>query len=137
MVAKVRIVTAGSGGPGGLGDLELAVETRRVGDAAVVVVQGDLDDFTAPQLRPVIEDRLIEGATLLVIDLAELAFLGSAGLAVLLEFRTFAIERGMKTYLVVGNNRRAARPVEVAGLSAVLPLRPHLDEVLRENDTPG
>jgi hypothetical protein len=55
----------------------------------------------------------------------------------LLDFREFAVERGVGFYVVVGDNRRAARPVAVSGLAAVLPLRRHLDDVLGEHDGPG
>jgi len=130
-------IVTGSGEDLGSGDAGLVVETRRVGDAAVVAVRGELDDLTAPQVRCAVNDSTVDNAALLVIDLTELMFLGYAGLTILLDFRGFAVERGLGFYVVVGNNRRAIRPMEVTGLTVVLPLRGHLDDALREHDAPG
>jgi anti-sigma B factor antagonist len=63
--------------------MELSLSTRAVGDHTVLEVGGEVDVYTAPQLR----ERLIElsqaGAQHVVVDLSRVEFLDSTGLGVL------------------------------------------------------
>jgi anti-sigma B factor antagonist len=115
---------------------ELVVESRRVADAAVVVVNGELDMLSAPQLQPEVERVLAEGVHRLVLDLTGVRFLGSSGLKVLLDVRDLAAGRGLGFHLVVGDNRHAIRPLEIVELDKVLPLRGSLEEALSERGGP-
>ena len=49
-----------------------------------VVVEGEVDIATAPQLREALHQAIDQGATRLRIDLAEVGFIDSAGLGVLI-----------------------------------------------------
>jgi anti-sigma B factor antagonist len=61
------------------------VEIRSVVDGTgEVVVEGEVDVATAPQLREALHQAIDEGATRLRIDLAEVGFIDSAGLGVLI-----------------------------------------------------
>ena len=60
-------------------------EPRPVVDGAgEVVVEGEVDVATAPQLREALHQVIDQGATRLRIDLAEVGFIDSAGLGVLI-----------------------------------------------------
>jgi anti-anti-sigma factor len=50
---------------------------------AVVVVRDRIDAFNAPELRGRLEQLLAEGITRFVLDLSDVPFLDSAGMAVL------------------------------------------------------
>jgi len=95
----VRAVTgAGSGTDSGMFDAAqpadrlMTLRTTPVGSAVVVVaVVGELDLHSVPDLVAVIDEVLERpGLALLVLDLSEVAFLGSSGLGVLADLTTRA-----------------------------------------------
>jgi anti-anti-sigma factor len=58
-----------------------SVETRA--NATVVHVKGELDLTTAPELRSVLVDVLVDAPSHLIVDLSGVAFLDSTGIGVL------------------------------------------------------
>jgi anti-sigma B factor antagonist len=66
-------------------DLEL--ETRSSEDGGRVVVRGDVDMATAPQLRDTLMSLVDNGVTTIVIDCTGLEFLDSSGIGVLIAVR--------------------------------------------------
>ena len=63
--------------------LTFALHTDQDGDAAVVRVVGELDLATAPQLRQLLVDLVARGSRHVTLDLADMAFIDSTGLRVL------------------------------------------------------
>jgi anti-sigma B factor antagonist len=82
--------------------------------ARVVNVIGEIDTLTAPVLRTRLEEHLAE-IELVVLDLSEVTFLGSAGLAVLVAARDEADRLNHKFRLVPGS-RIFVRALEATGL---------------------
>ena len=82
------------------------------GHAGRVVVNGDVDSETSPQLESAIAALLTGGVTELVVDVGAVSFLSSAGLSVLIgaqrDADVFRLERG---------NRIVDRLVSLTGLS--------------------
>ena len=62
---------------------EFIIVGQRDGDAADVVVSGELDMYTAPQLRERLVTLASEGARYVTVDLAEVNFVDSTALGVL------------------------------------------------------
>ncbi len=62
---------------------EFIIVGQRDGDAADVVVSGELDMYTAPQLRERLVTLTSEGARYVTVDLAEVNFVDSTALGVL------------------------------------------------------
>jgi len=62
----------------------MRIDVRRLGDADLVLVEGVLDLATTPRLRAVLDARLAEGRSELVLDLAKVRLLdaGAAGMLV-------------------------------------------------------
>jgi anti-sigma B factor antagonist len=89
--------------PAAIQDAEtsFAIEERRAGIRALVGMSGDLDFTAAPQLGDAI-DRLLEArAHELWVDLRDLDFIDSTGLAALIGARRRADAAGAKLRLVV------------------------------------
>jgi anti-sigma B factor antagonist len=63
--------------------MHLRLVTREVDGATVVGVGGEIDNYTAPQLRDALSEALDGGATRLVVDLTDTDFLDSSALGVL------------------------------------------------------
>ena len=94
----------------------ITLSTSHDGDGAVTVtVVGEVDTFTAPVLRASLDTQLEQQPTELVIDLCGVQFLGSAGLAVLVETQKSARSRDVELRLIA-NTRAVTRPLEVTGL---------------------
>lgn len=102
-------------------------------DAVVVRVDGEIDGLTAPRLRTAIAaafDRL--GERVLVLDLTEVQFLGSAGLRTLLDSAAEAMHHDgyQPLRVVVDENRPVIRPIEIVGLDNVLALYHSVNDAL-------
>jgi anti-sigma B factor antagonist len=106
-------------------DLPLCVEVQRRDDAAVVVrVAGELDSLTVPAVDrqlTAVQAGLVAPAAL-VLDLSDLTFMSSAGLALLVTHHEWCAEQGSRLRVVTGNNRSVLRPVRITGLDTVLDL---------------
>lgn len=106
-------------------DLPLSVEVQRLDPATVVVrVTGELDTLTAPAVEAqlaTVQADLVAPSTLIV-DLSDVAFMSSAGLALLVAHHERSLDQGNRLYVVTGNNRSVLRPVRVTGLDTVLNL---------------
>ena len=98
---------------------------------AVVEVRGDLDTMTASGFDGWVRD-VLEGHHDVVLDLDGVAFLASAGIAVLIGLRQDTERRGGRLYLTGGRNRAVSRPVQVLGLAGVLGLRDDARAVVAE-----
>ena len=80
-----------------------------------VTVVGEVDTFTAPVLRSSLDTQLEQQPRELVIDLSGVQFLGSAGLAVLVETQKASRTRNVDLRLIA-TTRAVTRPLEVTGL---------------------
>jgi len=86
-----------------------------------VVVEGEVDVATAPQLREALHEVLDDGATRLRIDLGEVGFIDSAGLGVLIGVLKRIREVGGEIELV--HVQPAPRKViEITGLDELFAL---------------
>lgn len=83
-------------------------------DARVVHVVGEIDTLTAPVLRTRLDEQ-IAAVPLLVLDLSDVTFLGSAGLAVLVAAKDEADRRRHNLKIVPGS-RIVMRALEATGL---------------------
>jgi anti-sigma B factor antagonist len=114
-----RDVSAPSDGGEAPFDDVTTLSTSSDGDGTVTVtVIGEVDTFTAPVLRASLDTQLEQQPSELVIDLCGVQFLGSAGLAVLVETQKSARSRDVGLRLVA-NTRAVTRPLEVTGLIAL------------------
>ncbi|WHT22952.1 anti-sigma factor antagonist [Crossiella sp. CA-258035] len=114
----------------GNGMLGVGWETR--GTAVVLSVTGELDLATVPVLEQHVQAALegLPGGRL-VLDLREVGFLSSAGLALLAE------HTARNDVWVVADQHAVIRPLTVTGLLATLRLAPTVDQALAPAGEPG
>jgi anti-sigma B factor antagonist len=97
----------------------LTLTTRTDRDGVVTVsVAGEVFTFTAPTLRSALDAELERRPPELVLDLRGVRFLGSAGLAVLVETKRSAGARDIPLRLIA-TTRPVTRPLAVTGLLAL------------------
>lgn len=99
--------------------------------AVVVTAGGEVDMLTSPQLRTVVLEQFVDGAgvELVVLDLDGVTFLGTSGLAVLIEVREAAHASGVELR-IVSSSRRVLRPLTIAGLVPLFDIHDSLDAAL-------
>jgi anti-anti-sigma factor len=112
--------------------LDIVRDTR--GIAVVVCVKGEVDSSTVESLTRALDDAVAEAQTrparVLVVDLDDVTYFGTAGLNALLE----CVERGSAhdvTVRLVAANADVRRPIEVTGLDNVLRPYPTVAEAAR------
>lgn len=111
-------------------DDQITVATSNPAAGQVVVeVGGEVDMLTSPQLRRVVLDRLGSGAELVVLGLDAVTFLGTSGLAVLIEVREAAHAAGVELRLAC-TQRRVLRPLAIAGLVPLFDIHDTVDLAL-------
>ncbi|MEQ3554208.1 STAS domain-containing protein [Pseudonocardia nematodicida] len=109
------------------GGLRIEVVARPAG-VVVVSVQGELDMLTAPEMRQEVSERL-RTASLVVLALDGVAFLGTSGLAALIELREQAHRDGVELRLAC-TERRVLRPLGIAGLHHLFDIHDDVEAAL-------
>jgi anti-sigma B factor antagonist len=97
--------------------MSLAVDVERRDGTTLVLLRGDLDLATAPDLRETLIEVIDEGARI-VIDMVAVEFLDSAGLGILVGGLKRARSRGGDLELVCSNSE-VLKPLELTGLDRV------------------
>lgn len=109
----------------------LTVDVDARGSAVVVSVRGELDLATVPVLREHLEGvhDLSSVPSPLVVDLSGLSFIGSAGLALLVDLNNQCEERGVLLALVATGSV-VPRAIQVTALDQVFSVHTSIDEAL-------
>jgi anti-sigma B factor antagonist len=97
--------------------MALAIDVKREDGATVLVLRGDLDLSTAPDLREALVEVIDEGARI-VIDMEAIDFLDSAGLGILVGGLKRARTNGGELELVCSSHA-VLKPIEITGLDRV------------------
>jgi anti-sigma B factor antagonist len=113
--------------------VELSLSTRTQGEHTVLGVGGEIDVYTAPQLR----ERLIElvegGQQHIVVDMEQVEFLDSTGLGVLVGGLKRVRAQDGSLRLVCGQER-ILKIFRITGLEKVFGIYPSVDEAVAAND---
>ncbi|HET9256349.1 MAG TPA: STAS domain-containing protein [Pseudonocardiaceae bacterium] len=97
-------------------------------DARVVTVVGEVDALAAPELSATLIAQLVD-APVVVVDLSGVRFLGSAGLAALVEASSLADREGRQLRLVC-NSQTVSWALECTGLREHFILADHVPDAL-------
>jgi anti-sigma B factor antagonist len=81
----------------------------------LLAVGGEVDMLSSPTLRESIAATLAGDHQRMIIDLDGVEFLGTSGLAALVEARGTALDRNIELWLVC-SGRQVLRPLRIAGL---------------------
>jgi anti-sigma B factor antagonist len=117
---------------GGDADDQITLSTTRPAQGQVVIkVGGEVDMLTSPQLRFAVLDHFEPdaGVELVVLDLDGVTFLGTSGLAVLIEVREAAHAAGVELRLAC-TARRVLRPLTIAGLIPLFDIHDTVERAL-------
>jgi anti-sigma B factor antagonist len=108
--------------------LSLAISTDTVESAVVVRAEGDLDVYTAPRLKEVLDEH-VAGETRLVLDLSEVHFIDSTALGVLVGALQQSQSNGGEFRLVVGDPF-LLKIFHITGFDGIFPIFPVVTDAL-------
>ncbi|PKN25132.1 MAG: anti-anti-sigma factor [Deltaproteobacteria bacterium HGW-Deltaproteobacteria-21] len=99
--------------------------------AVVVLLNGKLDAGSSPELEKEIDKLLTEGEKHLILDLAELGYISSAGLRVILA-GSKKLKNNQGTLYVSSLGSMVREVFEVSGFSSIIPIFASSDEALKK-----
>ena len=110
--------------------LEFSVNTAALGgDSFIVTLTGEVDLHTAPALEQALEGVVALGGTAVALDLADVSFIDSTVLCVLLTYRERLQNLGGEL-VVVTEDRRILRTFEITGLDRVFAIESRLSHAV-------
>ncbi len=104
---------------------------RPAAGQAVVAIEGEIDTLTAGALARALDDLVADASAVLVVDLTDVTFLASSGLAVLIRA---AHEAGERRLRVVSAARAVRRPLEITGSDQLFDLYADRGTALEQAD---
>jgi anti-sigma B factor antagonist len=108
------------------------VDTRTEGDHTVVRLSGELDVYSAFRLRDAL--MRLDGKLRIAVEMAELEFMDSTGLGVLVGGLKRAMAAG-GGLCMVAPQERVLKTFKITGLTRVIPAFPNLREALSYLDS--
>jgi anti-sigma B factor antagonist len=108
---------------------QFRVDVRTEGNAAVIVVRGELDLASSPALEEQLEQLRGSETKLLVLDLRELEFMDSTGLSIIVNAHQRLAEDGRELTLVRGP-QQVQRLLDLTGVAERLRLVDSPEELL-------
>ena len=102
-------------------------------DRHVVAVRGEIDLFTAPELKQKLTDAIEGGKSRIVVDLTDTSFLDSTALGVLIG----AVKRLRSrdgALVIVNVDQNIAKTFEITGLDQIFTIRSSRDDALAALD---
>ena len=111
--------------------MTLLIDVERHEATTLIVLRGDLDALTAPDLRNTLVEVIGDGARI-VIDLEAVEFLDSAGLGILVGGLKRARTHDGEIELVC-TSRDVLRPLEITGLDRSFTIHRSRDDALRQS----
>lgn len=121
-------VDAGDGGGNDVGEIIRFDVVDHGPDTRVLHVVGELDTMTSPLLQTRLFEQVVQVGHV-VLDLTDVTFLGSAGLAVLVGAKEEAESRGCRLWIVPGS-RIVKRALEATGLLGLFAIADGVPEAL-------
>jgi anti-sigma B factor antagonist len=100
---------------------EFRVDVRTEGRTAIIVVRGELDLATSPELEAQLQKVWNSGNEQLVIDLRELEFMDSTGLSIIVKAHQRLSDEGRQLSVVRGS-QQVQRLLDLTGVSERLQL---------------
>ena len=109
--------------------MELSLNVRTVEDRPVLDVVGEVDVYSAPELRERLAELLNASAPSLIVNLADVTFLDSTGIGTLVAGLNRAVQFG-GTLTLVSDHDRILKLFRITGLDSVFSIRSSIDEAI-------
>ncbi|PTR28751.1 anti-sigma-factor antagonist [Rhodococcus sp. OK519] len=115
--------------PGSAAASTLSIDVDVTGGAVVMHPRGEIDVVTAPEFQEAVERTAAQHPDVaLIVDLSKVAFLASAGLAVLVRCSDDLADQ--RRFIVVAHGPTTLRPLELTGLTETLEVHSSVEAAL-------
>lgn len=111
--------------------MNLETKIDRVEQTPVVRVKGDIDLDSSPQLRKALNSLIEAEPGVLVLDMSQVSYIDSSGLATLVESLKKVRKNGGRLCLF-GLNKMVAQAFHFTHLDGVFDIHPSLEEALKQ-----
>ena len=101
--------------------MELEIASGRLGSACLVTLTGEVDVYTAPELRKRLIEAVDTGSGSLVVDMSAVDFIDSSGLGVLVSILKRVSEQG-QTMTIVSDREIVLKVFNITCLDRVFPI---------------
>lgn len=110
--------------------IDFDIEERSIGaDTRVVAVKGEIDLFTAPEFKQAVRAAIDDGADRIVVDLAEVSFIDSSSLGVLIGAHRRLKGHGGQLFVACERDS-ILKTFKITGLDTVFSLVPSVEAAL-------
>lgn len=106
--------------------MEFSVAQQEVGGFPVVSIKGEIDVYSAPQLKDALTELIRPDSRAVVVDLTEVGFLDSTGLGALVAARTSATDADIRLP-IVSDRDRILKLFRITGLDGVFEIYSSVD----------
>jgi anti-sigma B factor antagonist len=110
--------------------LNFGIATEKVEDTVVIALTGEVDLYTAPDLKQELVRVIEEGADSVVVDMTDTTFIDSTTLGVLVSGLKRLRPTGGQLALVV-TDRNIRKVFDITGLDRVFPIHESRDDAVR------
>jgi anti-sigma B factor antagonist len=93
----------------------------------IITLEGELDMYSAPHLREILDSLIAEGEGTIILDCTQLVFIDSSGLGSLVGALK-EVSNGTGTLSLAGINENIERILKVTGLGRLFTVYPTLEE---------
>ena len=111
----------------------MEVSTREESGHFVVTVTGEVDLYSSPRMREALLGAFGESSRRVVVDLSEVSYMDSSGIATLVEALQ-AARKAQGTLILAGLSERVREVFELARLESVFDIAPDLASALARRD---
>lgn len=101
--------------------MNFAIRAEEHGAAAVIVLSGEVDLYTAPELKQELLRAIEEGVNSVVVDMTDTSFIDSTTLGVLVSGLKRLRPKGGQLALVI-SDRNIRKVFDITGLDRVFPI---------------
>lgn len=102
--------------------MQLSIDIRCEQDVCRIEVTGEVDVSCADELRAAVDEAFAGSASTIEVDLAEVPYIDSTGIGVLVGAANRAVEAG-RTLVVANPQRNVARVLDLLGVGEALRVR--------------
>ncbi|MGH3430432.1 MAG: STAS domain-containing protein [Mycobacteriales bacterium] len=113
--------------------MELTITTRSLDEYTVVSVAGEIDVYTAPQLREKLIDLVDSGEHHIIVDMRDVEFLDSTGLGVLVGTLK-RVNSANGSLSLVCTQERILKIFRITGLERVFTIASSVEDVTKSAD---
>jgi anti-sigma B factor antagonist len=115
--------------------MDFSIKSEQIADARhVISLTGEVDLYTAPELKQQMLDAIANGATDVIVDFTDTTFIDSTTLGVLVGGVKRLRPNGGRLSIVC-SDRNITKIFEITGLDRVFPIYTTLDQALEQLDS--